>query len=361
MDPFTHTFAGGLMAAGGLRKITPLAAAALLIGANMPDVDIVVSLLGEQASVAHRRGWTHGVLAWIVLPLALTAGLLAWSKWFARGDAKPAFLPLLGLSLLAVLSHPLLDWLNNYGVRLLMPFDSRWFYGDTLFVLDPWIWLLFGGGYFYASSVKRWQKGLWALFWVVSSLVVCINDFSTSATIILWFAGLGGVLVLRWFKPSLQSASVARGALVIGATYIMVNGLAGHYAANQVATQLHAQQLPAAQDIMVAPVPANPLQGNVVIAYKDYYLLGNWRWTSQPHFTLNDQPLTANMAAPEVVAASKVLTAERFLSWSRYPYARVSARADGGYEVQFDDARYAEEEGLIRGPKVLLDANKKPL
>ena len=26
-----------------------------------------------------------------------------------------------------------------------MPFSDRWFYGDTLFIVDPWLWLILGG------------------------------------------------------------------------------------------------------------------------------------------------------------------------------------------------------------------------
>jgi inner membrane protein len=35
----------------------------------------------------------------------------------------------------------LLDLTNTYGVRLLEPLSNRWFYGDTLFIMDPWIWI----------------------------------------------------------------------------------------------------------------------------------------------------------------------------------------------------------------------------
>ena len=40
---------------------------------------------------------------------------------------------LLALAYIGTISHPALDWLNNYGVRLLEPFSSQWFYGDTHF------------------------------------------------------------------------------------------------------------------------------------------------------------------------------------------------------------------------------------
>ena len=48
---------------------------------------------------------------------------------------------LLLVCFLGVLSHPILDFMNTYGVRLLDPLSQRWFYGDTLFIIDPWIWI----------------------------------------------------------------------------------------------------------------------------------------------------------------------------------------------------------------------------
>src|SRR5690606_37889478 len=125
---------------------TPLATAALVLGANAADVDIVAALFGGDAALHYRRGWTHGVLALAVLPVVQTGALLAFDRAVRRRrrpDAPPARVrPLFALSLLAVLTHPVLDWLNTYGVRLLMPFDGTWFYGDALFIVDPWLWLL---------------------------------------------------------------------------------------------------------------------------------------------------------------------------------------------------------------------------
>ena len=37
-----------------------------------------------------------------------------------------------------------MDVLNSYGVRLLMPFSGRWFYGDALYIVDPWLYLAAG-------------------------------------------------------------------------------------------------------------------------------------------------------------------------------------------------------------------------
>ena len=145
MDPIAHTFTGMALAAAGLRRATPLAATALFMGVNAPDVDVFVSFGPEFEQLAFRRGWTHGVLALALWPFVLTGILLAWDRFVRlrrKPEAAPARAgPLLALTALAVISHPTLDWLNNYGLRWLMPFDGRWFYGDALFVIDPWFWL----------------------------------------------------------------------------------------------------------------------------------------------------------------------------------------------------------------------------
>src|SRR5438876_1021370 len=131
-----------------------LAAAALVVGANLPDIDALVYFVGRggASALAFRRGWTHGVLAMAVLPAALTAGLQGWNR-LVRGpetnhSPEPVLRPaqLLLLAALGVWSHPLLDLLNTYGVRLLMPFSGRWFYGDALFIVDPWVWLALAAG-----------------------------------------------------------------------------------------------------------------------------------------------------------------------------------------------------------------------
>jgi len=74
MDPIAHTFTGAALAAAGLRRATPLATTALIVGANAPDIDVLTSFAGSYAALALRRGWTHGVLALVVLVLQMLSG-----------------------------------------------------------------------------------------------------------------------------------------------------------------------------------------------------------------------------------------------------------------------------------------------
>lgn len=123
----------------GLKRLTGRAMPTLIIAANSPDVDAFAGLLGGHG-LAVRRGITHGPLAMLVLPVLLTGLVMAWNRWRPAAEpVKPG--ALLFLAFVGTLSHPALDWLNTYGIRLLEPFSSRWFHGDTLFIIDPWIWI----------------------------------------------------------------------------------------------------------------------------------------------------------------------------------------------------------------------------
>ena len=120
-------------------------------------------------SLAMRRGLTHGPIALAVLPLLLAGALWWFDRWQAgRGKRADRRLPvhfgwLAALCYLGTLSHPLFDWFNSYGIRLLEPFSSRWFYGDTLFIIDIWIWIALGVSLWRSRLWERAGKGNWTL------------------------------------------------------------------------------------------------------------------------------------------------------------------------------------------------------
>lgn len=162
MDNLTHSLIGALIGQAGLKRKTGLAMPALIVGANLPDVDGVCMVYGIE-SLAVRRGLTHGPIAWLLLPLALAAILYGYDRWQARRGRRPeGRLPgrfgwLFALALIACLTHPALDWLNSYGIRLLEPFSNRWFYGDALFIIDVWLWL--GLGFATWRSLRLERRG----------------------------------------------------------------------------------------------------------------------------------------------------------------------------------------------------------
>lgn len=164
MDNITHSLVGALLGQAGLKKKTGLAMPALIIGANLPDVDAACFFWLEGTEhLGFRRGITHGPPALVLLPLILAGLLWGWDRWQTKRGKRPeGRLPvhfgwLYALAFIGCLSHPALDWLNVYGIRLLEPFSSQWFYGDTLFIIDVWLWALLIGTLWW--SLRREKRG----------------------------------------------------------------------------------------------------------------------------------------------------------------------------------------------------------
>ncbi len=371
MDPVAHTLAGSTLAAAGLRRVTPLATAALIIGANVPDVDVLAYLAGADAALAHRRGWTHGVLAMVLWPLLVAAALLAFDSAVRgrRDSSAPRARagPLILVAAIGVATHPLLDWLNNYGLRWLMPFDGTWYYGDALFIIDPWMWLLLGGASFLAFSRTSVGLVLWLLFFALTSWLMATQSSVPLPARIIWFAGIAGILLARaggltWQRRPQAVQRIACGAVAVMTAYIAVASLANLPAREQILADLAALDMTPVHDVMVGPVPGNPLAGSVIAVVDDAYHFGAWRWWTQPRFTLSaEPPIARDLRGPVYEAAAQTRTGQRFLAWSRYPYMLAQA-VDDGYVVTFRDARYrGTESGLADGVAIRLNHDLAPL
>ena len=99
--------------------------------------------------MSFRRGWTHGVLAQLLLPIALTGSMLVYDRYRRRKRRRRRSRRRGQRSCCCSRTSACCctsSWtsLNSYGVRLLMPFSERWFYGDALYIVDPWLYLLLG-------------------------------------------------------------------------------------------------------------------------------------------------------------------------------------------------------------------------
>jgi len=167
MDNLTHSLVGALIGQTGLKHKTGLAMPALIIGANLPDVDAACLFwLGGVKHLGFRRGITHGPPAMVLLPLLLAGLLYGFDKWQEKRGKRPeGRLPvhfgwLFALAFIGCLTHPALDWLNVYGIRLLEPFSSEWFYGDTLFIIDIWLWGLMGFATWWSLRQEK-RGGSW--------------------------------------------------------------------------------------------------------------------------------------------------------------------------------------------------------
>ena len=364
MDPIAHTFTGMALAAAGLRRATPLAAAALIAGANVPDIDVFSGLFGDYAPIAFRRGWTHGVLALVLWPFVLTGVLLAWDRRVRRRDkaAAPARAgPLLAVATVGVVTHPALDWLNNYGLRWLMPFDGRWFYGDAVFIIDPWLWLLLGGGALLTFSQSRLAQVHWAVFFALASILIFANGGLVPwPSAVLWVVGIA-VLVVAWRRlraaPLATLERAAQAAVALAAVYILTLVGASSAARSNVRAAAAVRGIEAVE-VSLAPAPANPFRGDVVVMTRDHYYTGRFDWLATPRLVL-DEERVARPSGPFFEAAARRRDARRYLVWSRFPAIEVETAPDGGTLVRFFDMRYRAMGDRIVGPAVRLEADAR--
>jgi inner membrane protein len=343
MEPLAHTLAGACLAESGLKRLSPLATSTLIIAANIPDVDGACYLHGADLAFAFRRGWTHGVLAIVLLPVAVTAAMLALDRVLGRRHAgRPPARPLalLGLAALGVLSHPFLDWLNNYGVRLLMPFSDRWFYGDTLFIVDPWLWLILGGAVMLAWTTHTRGSVTAAALGLGTTAAMLMAPIVPEWARAVWFGGLVVWALARARVGAPRRPAIAFGALVLAGAYIAVM-FAGSRLAERQVRDLARTRGWAAEQVAAMPVPAEPLRRSVIVVSADRYLFVPVTWTTGPAAGIEPTMFERGARDPAVEAALSAPFVQGVRAWLRFPSYEVTPLADGGQRVIIRDARFA--------------------
>jgi len=205
LDNLTHSFVGLAAAKAGLERLSPGTTTLCLLAANSPDSDIIVLTFGDRwAFLQHHRGITHAIVGVIALAVLLPLIVHFLDRLWSRFRHQPAKTKLKGLmlaSFIVTATHPLLDWTNNYGIRFLLPWSQKWSYGDLVFVVDPYIWLILGGASFLLVARTTLSKLTWAtLAGVLTFLVVASprrGDLPNANLIaVLWIVALVVLIVL---------------------------------------------------------------------------------------------------------------------------------------------------------------------
>jgi inner membrane protein len=325
MDNLTHSLVGSLIGQAGLKRRTGLAMPALIIGANLPDLDAACFFwLDGVEHLGFRRGITHGPIAWVLLPLLLAGALWWFDRWQAGRGKRPAdrlpvsFKWLYLLALLSCLTHPALDWLNVYGIRLLEPFSSTWYYGDVLFIIDIWLWLLMG--------------------------------------FVTWFSLLREKRGGEWRRP-------ARIAIGVALAYIGMNGWisktasydAGREASVGTATEhgIHVIASPVPLAFWERETIRSELASGDQGALGPIYHVGRWSVLGKAS---DESPMPRQPCAWLDDAASGE-EADAFIFWSRAPFAE---RAPDG-SVILRDARFYDPRARDRFSVALPDVECEPL
>lgn len=203
MDNLTHSLVGLTAAKAGLERLSPGATAICVLAANTPDCDVATLLFGDRWTyLHHHRGITHAIVGVAFLSLFLPLLFYGIDRLWARFRKQPAKTKLRGLivaSVLVTATHPLLDWTNNYGMRFFLPWSSKWSYGDLVYIIDPYLWLLLGGTCFLLSAKTKGGKVIWGAVAAVLTALVIISPRSAGLPpffVIFWIAAIVVLIVL---------------------------------------------------------------------------------------------------------------------------------------------------------------------
>jgi inner membrane protein len=208
MDNLAHSLVGLTAAKAGLGRFSPYATTVCVVSANAADADFVSLFCGDRWTLLqHHRGITHSLVGTLGVGLLVPTIAFLIERMICRRRGRAPRIRFGGLLLassIAGATHPLMDWTNNYGVRPFLPWSGRWFYGDLVFIVDPYIWLGLGSLAFLLSSDKRWKIYGWSFIGLIATLVLVAasrqpGPETTAVRIALsvWFVGLLTVIALR--------------------------------------------------------------------------------------------------------------------------------------------------------------------
>jgi inner membrane protein len=331
------------MGRAGLNRKTALATATLALAAEAPDLDVLSRFGGSAFGFNHHRGFTHSFLG---VPLVATAVVaFIYLIWRLRGrkTRNPNLPPRWGLlfayACLAGLSHILLDYTNNYGVRPFWPFSERWYSGDIVFIVDPIL-------------LVALTLGL-----IVPALFSLINEEIGSRRGALprgrVAATLALIAVFAWWGLRAYEHSRAVAALQ-ARTYNGVDAIrASAY-----------------------PRPVNPFRWDGVVETPAFFATMN-----VDSMNLNSTPEVDPEArmqihykpeeTPVTLAAKNSYLGRVYLSWAQYPLTETEQLGNdpvnnsrAAYLVRFRDLRYDEPGSPARGAldaAVLLNRNLQAL
>jgi inner membrane protein len=320
MDPLTHLMTGAVLARTGFNRKAAYATLAMTLAAEAPDLDVLWFVKGPIAAFQHHRGWTHTLLG-----LPLEAAIVVGAVWlFHRWRTHPSTPPkpskapirwglLYGFCILALLSHLLLDWTNDYGLRPFFPFNPHWYSASIVFIFEPVIFAilliallapaLFG---LVSNEVGAHKSPFRGRAWAIAALI---------AIAALW----------EWRTIERQNA-------IHLAQTIDVNG---------------AQIL----RVTANPYPINPYRWQTIVETPQFYQLAtvdllNHTIATSPRADIFYKPPTTLAT----LVAKRTWLGEVYLDWSSYPIVTdTGANDDGLTTVTFTDLRFLYDTSFLHG------------
>lgn len=324
MEPVTHMLTGACLArALGCNKRARYATLAMVIAAEIPDADYIYRAGGPLLYFQHHRGWSHSFL-WLPFWALVTVGIVwLWHRWQTRSGRliSPHAAPLrwgylAGISLIALLSHILLDCTNNYGVQPFAPWNHHWYQGEIVFIFEPVLFVML-------------------LLALVVAPIFGLADREIGA---------------RRHRAGQQLAACALFGMVA------FWGLRAHEhgKAMQIASQQETLGDAPIEHVAMSPMPINPYRWEAILETPSYYQTGVVD-TRTGTMTISAQDIFwKGEVTPAVQAAKASWLGRIYLDWSRYPLVEDmgishAPETAGLHRVRFRDIRFLYDALAFHG------------
>lgn len=358
MDNLTHSLVGLVASKAGLERLSPGTTTLCVLAANAPDADILALVFGGRWTfLHHHRGITHSILGTITLALALPLVFYLGDLLRAKIGGRPRLVRLGGLmvaSLVVTATHPIMDWANNYGVRFLLPWNSKWFYGDFVFIVDPFLWLVLGGAAFLLTSKSRKHIIVWMVIALVPSYLVLVGPAGPNRLVyegllrLLWIVAL--IVLVTLYKRKIGGRLGAKIAIIALATVtIYWAGLSVSHAVALNKAKIEAYSIAKGNgeelvNVAATATVANPTYWVCLMETDRATYRFNLSLIHDPpgttHLVRYEKPPPSDQAIGQAADDSRV---QIFLGFARFPVIRVVGEDCLTQTlVQFADLRYTE-------------------
>jgi inner membrane protein len=243
-----------------------------------------------------------------------------WHRWRSHADKQPAapvhWMWLYICALVALLSHLLMDWTNNYGLRPFFPFNPRWYAGSFVFIFEPVMLALL-----LMAFVAP------ALFGLIGSEVGAHSErFRGRGWAIAALLGIAALWNWRFIEQ-------------------------------QKALRLAAEQDYSGAQVLrlsAEPLPINPFRWHIVAETMQFYQLAEVDTLSGTVTTTQADVLYKPPTTPAILAAERSRLGEVYLDWSQLPLVEEAPRSSDPdtaalTTVTFRDLRFMYDVAFLRG------------
>lgn len=325
MEPVTHVLTSLALARAGQKHLPKHGMAMLLVAGVAPDLDFASYLGGAGSFLRLNRALLHSLPCSIVLACAIAGAFCFFEprRDPERDESGPSVGARLGFGTaftvcsVGIAGHLLLDLASGAGVELLWPLRTHWFAFDLLAEVDPWILILLGAGLLLPMLLR---------------------------------------LVGEEIGERKKRVGGQRGAavtLIVLLAYMAARGY------------LHSRAL----DL----VESRDYRGRIPLragAFPESSLPLEWRGVVSTDNTIEEVPVSLAPSAefdpersateykpedsPALETGQRTATAQRFLSYARFPLASV-VQLEEGYRFELRDARFPTGDGSAANIVVLVE------